>query len=120
MKKVAPKGRSLDSDSPLTIAAIACSRMPKCRFFPPGLSAWKSPAPSNFSVVLFDGPRSAEPPRNQGMFCASTFSTLPEASRPAMPFASAGKTGRLRSHPAGSSRRCIWSISVASSGYFAR
>jgi integrase len=31
------------------------------------------------------------------MFCAKTFSTLPEASRPAMPFGS-GKTGRLRSH----------------------
>ena len=28
------------------LRAMACSRMPKCRFFPPGLSAWKSPAPS--------------------------------------------------------------------------
>ena len=52
-------------------------------------------------MVLFDGPRSAEPPRNQGMFCARTLSTLPEASRPAMPFGSAGKTGRLRSQPSG-------------------
>ena len=95
MKNVAPNARSLDSDRPLTMAAIACSRMPKCRFLPPGLSAWKSPAPSNFRVVLFDGPRSAEPPMNHGMFCASTLSTLPEASRPAMPFGSAGKTGRF-------------------------
>ena len=71
-------------------------------------------------MVLFDGPRSAEPPRNHGMFWARTLSTLPEASRPAIPFGSAGKTGRVRSHPAGSSRRCIRSISAASSGYLAR
>src|SRR5215510_9791580 len=104
MKKVAPKARSFDRESPFTMPAIACSRMPKCRFFPAGLSASKSPAPSYVSVVLFDGPRSAEPPRNQGMFCARTFSTAPEASRPATPLGSAGKLGRLRSHPAGSSR----------------
>ena len=112
MKNVAPNARSFDSDRPLTIAAIACSRMPKWRLRPPGLPGSKSPAPANFSVVLLEGPRSAEPPRNQGMFWASTFSTSPEASRPAMPLASGGKLGRLRSHPAGSSRRCIWSISV--------
>jgi len=29
MKKVAPNERSLDSDMPLTMAAIECSRMPK-------------------------------------------------------------------------------------------
>ena len=52
-------------------------------------------------VVLFEGPRSADPPMNHGMFCASAFSVLPDASRPAMPFASGGKTGRLRSHPSG-------------------
>ena len=38
---------------------------------PPGLPAWRSPAPVNVSVVLFDGPRSAEPPRSHGTFCAS-------------------------------------------------
>ena len=38
MKNVAPKARSLDSDRPFTIAAIACSRMPKCRFLPPGVA----------------------------------------------------------------------------------
>ena len=37
MKNVAPKARSFDSERPLTIAAIACSRMPKWRFLPPGL-----------------------------------------------------------------------------------
>ena len=50
------------------------------------------------------------------MFWASTLSTSPEAARPAMPLGSGRKVGRLRSHAAGSSRRCIWSISVASSG----
>ena len=29
MKKVLPKGLSLDSESPLTMAPMACSRMPK-------------------------------------------------------------------------------------------
>src|SRR4026207_927902 len=100
MKKVAPKARSLDRESPFTVAAMACSRMPKCRFFPVGLSASKSPAPLNVSVVLFEGPRSAEPPRNHGTFCARTFRTLPEASLPARPLASAGDTGGQRaSHP---------------------
>src|SRR4029450_8874418 len=120
MKKVAPNARSVDSERPLTIAAIECSRMPKCRFLPLGLPDWKLPAPSYVSVVLFDGARSADPPRNHGMFCASTLSTLPDASRPAMPLASAAKTGRLRSHPSGRSRRCIASISFASSGYVVR
>ena len=35
---------------------------------------------------------------------------------PAIPFGSGGKLGRLRSQPAGNSRRCIRSISVARSG----
>ena len=107
MKKVAPNGRSFDSDSPFMIEPIACSRTPKWRFRPPGLAAWRSPAPSNVSVVLFDGPRSAEPPSNHGTFCASALRTLPDASRPATPLASAGNIGRLRSQPSGSSRRCI-------------
>jgi hypothetical protein len=77
-------------------------------------------APANVRSVLLDEPRSADPPSSQGMFWASTLSTFPDASRPAMPFGSAGKIGSPRSHPAGSSRRCIRSISVASSGYFAR
>src|SRR5712691_11155183 len=93
MKNVAPKARSFDNESPLTAAAIACSRMPKCRFLPPGVPGSKSPAPSNIKVVLVDGLRSADPPSSQGMFCASTLSTLPEASRPAMPLGSAGKPG---------------------------
>src|SRR5258708_17243624 len=71
MKKVAPKARSFDNESPLTAAAIACSRMPKCRFLPPGVPGSKSPAPSNVKVVLLDEPRSADPPMSQGMFCGS-------------------------------------------------
>ena len=107
MKNVAPNARSFESERPLTIVPIACSRIPKWSILPLGFPAWKLPAPLYVSVVLFDGPRSADPPRNHGMLCASTFSALPEASRPAMPLASAGKTGRSRSHPAGRSRRCI-------------
>src|SRR5260370_33171431 len=96
MKNVAPKARTFDSERPLTMAAIACSRMPKCRVLPPGLPAWKLAAPSYVREVLFDGPRSAEPPRNHGMLWAGTLRTLLEASRPAIPLASAGKTGRFR------------------------
>src|SRR4030095_15551495 len=116
MKKVAPNGRSLESDMPFTMAAIECSRMPKWKFLPPGVPGSKFPAPSYLRVVLFDEPRSAEPPSSHGMFWASTFSTWPEASRPAMPFGSGLNTGRFLSQPAGSSRRCICSTSVASSG----
>src|SRR6516225_1154647 len=107
MKNVEPKPRILDSDNPLTDALIACSRIPKCRFLPPGVSAWKLPAAAKVNAVLLDGARSAEPPSNQGMFWASTFNTFPDASRPASPFGSAGNDGRLRSQPAGNSRRCI-------------
>ena len=91
--------------------------MPKWKFRPPGLSGSKSPAPANLSVVLFEAPRSAEPPRNQGMFWASALSTFARgvASGDALGDRRA-KLGRSRSHPAGSSRRCICSISVARSG----
>src|SRR5437867_4126393 len=44
MTKVAPKALSFESERPLTIAAMACSRTPKCRFRPLGVSASKSPA----------------------------------------------------------------------------
>ena len=44
--------------------------------------------------------------------------TLPEESRVARPFGSAAKLGRLASHPSGSSRFCIRSISSLRSGYF--
>src|SRR6516225_2626866 len=113
MKKVAPKARSFDNESPFTAAAMACSRTPKCTFLPPGVPGSKSPAPSNVKAALVDEAKSADPPNSQGIFCPSTLSTLPDASRPAMPLGSAGNTGSPRSHPAGSSRRCIKSISAA-------
>src|SRR5262249_53718288 len=94
MKKVAPKARSFDNESPLTAAAMACSRMPKCTFLPPGVPGSKSPAPSNVKAALVDEAKSADPPNSQGIFCPSTLSTLPEASRPAMPLGSAGKDGK--------------------------
>src|SRR6202011_1211809 len=57
MKNVAPKARSLDNARPLTAAAIACSRMPKCRFLPPGVPGSKSPAPSDVSSGLLEEAR---------------------------------------------------------------
>src|SRR5262249_61020240 len=99
MKNVAPKARSLESDSPLTIAAMACSRIPKWKLRPLGLQGSKSPAPANLSVVLFGEPRSAEPPRNQGMFWAGTFRTSLEASLPAIPLGSGLKLVRVGAHP---------------------
>src|SRR5262249_8885320 len=70
-----------------------CSRIPKCRLRPPGLSAKKSPAPSKVSRVLQEGPRSAEPPSSHGTFFPMALSTSPEASRVAFPCASAAKLG---------------------------
>ena len=73
---------------PLAIAPIACSRTPKCMFRPPCVSASRSPAPSKVSLVLVDGARSAAPPTRADMLCAIAFSTLPPASRDAIPVAS--------------------------------
>ncbi len=95
---------------------MECSRIPKCSILPPESPASKLPAPGVGEGGLVGGPRSADPPSSHGIFCARTFNTLPDASRPAMPFGSAGKVGRLRSQPAGNSRFCIWSISAASRG----
>ena len=67
----------------------------------------------------FDGPRSADPPRNHGIFARQHVQGLfPRHPVPATPFASAGNTGRSRSQPAGSSRRCIKSTSAARCGIF--
>ena len=59
----------------LPIAAIACSRMPKCKFLPHG----KSPPP--FSSVLFDAAKSALPPKKPGTAFAMAFKILPLLSR---------------------------------------
>ena len=99
-KEGPPKGANFESDIPFTTPPwrargyrSACSCRPESRA--------EIARASEGERVLFEGPRSPEPPRNQGMFCASTFSTLPEASRPAIPLGSAGKTGRLWSQPSG-------------------
>ena len=64
----------------------------------PGASGGlKSPWP--FSSVCVDGSRSAEPPTSAGSFGPIAFITLPPATRVAMPFASAGKTGMSASQP---------------------
>ena len=77
-----------DMVMPLTIAAAACSRMPKCRTRPYGsaenflvvrLDGLKEFADS--IVVLFDPARSAEPPHSSGKVSAIALMTLPEAAR---------------------------------------
>src|ERR1700739_4602789 len=52
MKNVAPNARSFERDSPFTIAAIACSRIPKCRFFPPGATRLNPPRAIIFQCGL--------------------------------------------------------------------
>src|SRR5258706_14432902 len=99
MRKVATEGRSLHSASPFAIEAIACSRTPKWKLRPPGADALWLPASGAERRVFVEGARSAEPPRSQGIAAAAALSALPEASRVATPFASAGKTGAFRSHP---------------------
>ncbi len=61
---------------PLAIAAIACSRTPKCRLDPLRSSFEKSPL--SFMTDLFEGARSADPPMRLGILAASLFSTSPE------------------------------------------
>lgn len=55
------------------------------------------------------------PPSNQGTCWARALSTCPEAMRPAMPLASAGKVGIACSQPSGRRRACIWFSSWARS-----
>src|ERR1700692_258539 len=64
-----------------------------------------SPASGRDSRVLVEGERSVEPPTNHGCFLAIAFSTLPEESLPAIPFASGGNIGISESQPCGGSRR---------------
>jgi len=68
------------------------------------------------SRVLVEGERSVEPPTNHGCFLAIAFSTLPEESLLAIPFASGGNIGISESQPCGGSRRWIARVSAASSG----
>jgi hypothetical protein len=74
---------------------------------PAAFSALNSPAPSNARRVLHESAKSAEPPASHGTFLARTFNTWLEASRVAIPLASATNSGKPRSHPSGNSRRSI-------------
>ncbi len=57
-------------------------------------------------VVLLEPARSAEPPQSSGRVSASALITVPEATRVAIPFSSAGKAGTLLSQPSGRVRVC--------------
>ena len=79
IKKVAEKGKkSPYLAKPLFMAAIACSLMPKCKFLP----ATKSPKP--FNSVLFDGAKSALPPKKPTTLFAIAFKISPFESLVAM------------------------------------
>ena len=59
------------------------------------------PRPEELKLAQDQVARSADPPISHGIFCAKAFRTLPELSRVATPFASAGKVGRFLSQPEG-------------------
>ena len=77
----------------------------KMIFLPSKESRVISPASGKVSSVLVEGERSVEPPTNHGCFLAIAFSTLPEESLLAIPFASGGNIGISESQPCGGSRR---------------
>src|SRR5664279_1068287 len=108
---------------PLTMAPIACSRMPKCNVRPYGpplhILVWctagtKLGSPS--IVVLLLSARSAEPPHSSGSTDARAPSTLPDAARVdtelALPSFSVGQLGSALVQPSGKvrffSRSCNW------------
>src|SRR5688572_29369523 len=91
IRNVDQYGRTLVSDSPLATAAAANSRTPKCMLRPLAAPGSKCPAPSKVSAVFVDGDRSADPPTSQGTLRAIALRTLPDVSRDARPFGSAGK-----------------------------
>ena len=81
---------------------MACSRMPKWKLRPRVAARLEIAGAVERERVFVEGARSAEPPISQGIFLATAFSTLPDASRPASPLASAGKCRELRlSHAVG-------------------
>ena len=90
MRNPDQNGRSFESARPFAIAAEANSRTPKWKLRPERSSGAKSPAPSKPRCVFVEGERSAAPPTSQGTRSATAFSTWPEESRLARPFASAG------------------------------
>src|ERR1019366_722041 len=118
MRNVDPYGRSPERAIPFRIDPIACSRIPKWKLRPLYLPLSKSPAP--FIKVLVEGARSAAPPMNHGTCLAIAFITLLPASRPATPFASAGKVGMSVSQPSGNLPACSVSHSLAKAALLVR
>ena len=62
----------------------------------------------------------SRPPEEPLNFAPGRSAPCPKPRARQCPGGSAGNTGRFRSHPGGSSWRCIWSTSAASSGYLPR
>ena len=77
----------------------------------------KISAPSNFSVVLLEVAKSADPPINHGIFCANAFSTLPKLSE-LQRLCVGWKSRKILIQPAGNSWCCIWLRRSANSGNF--
>src|SRR5512147_163021 len=99
---------------PFMIAAMPCSRMPKCTY----RDAY-SPGAKFFHVlteVLFEGVRSADPPTSSGSDSAVALRTAPNAARLAtLPF-SLVKVGILAAQFGGRLPASRRSSSLASSG----
>src|SRR3970040_19703 len=81
---------------PLDSAAIACSRTPKWKLRPAGFWALKLPTLSKVSRVLFDGAKSAEPPKSQGTFRATWLTTFPDEARLGIPCAGGADASAAR------------------------
>src|SRR5579875_3702628 len=93
---------------PLRIAAMPCSRIPKCRVLPYGLPGysrvWCCTGMNDGSpsiVVSLLPARSAEPPQSSGSTPESAFSIFPDALRVASPFGSGWKSGSVSAQPSG-------------------
>ena len=100
---------------PFMIAPMPCSRMPKWSTRPASGSAFhifvaRSPGRNDGTpsmVVLLEPARSAEPPQSSGRIGGDALITVPEATRVAMPFASAvERRAGGSSQPSGRVRVC--------------
>ena len=98
---------------------MACSRMPKCNVLAArvvGLEIARAGEGQAWSCSRGRDRRASEEPGN---VLGQNVQHLAGGVTPGDALGIGGENGRLRSHPAGSSRRCIWSTSVARSGYCA-
>ena len=90
MRNVDPYGRIFESDGPLTMAPIACSRMPKCMFRPAPLLALRLPASDSFNSVWLTA---RDPPLTQQPRSVLRKHAARQTITEAIPFLSAGNTG---------------------------